>query len=177
MRPLTCPVPSNINPLQSNGFQFAINKLPEVTFFCQEVTLPSIDLPAADMSSPLVDMPIPGDKLNFGELNIVFLIDEDMANFVAVHNWMVGLGFPRSHDDYKRFLLQNRNSLSTNELLAGYSDATLQVLDSSNNAVRTITFLDAFPTSLAQITLQSTTSDTQYLAASASFRFTLYSFI
>ena len=60
--------------------------------------------------------------------------------------------------------------------MASVSDAVLQVLSSSNNTVRTIRFVDAFPTSLSQISLQSTTTDTVYIAATATFRYTHYKF-
>jgi hypothetical protein len=124
----------------------------------------------------LVNAPVPGEKLSFGELSIQFLIDENMANYVAVHNWLVGLGFPQSHDQYKNFISTRTSSLDNNELLAGYSDGTLQILNSSNNPSRSIFFVDMFPTSLSQIQLQSTVTDTTYLAANATFGYTYYTF-
>ena len=174
MQPLTCPIPNNINPLQSNGFMFAINKLPEVSYFCQEATLPDLTLPAAPASSPLVDYPIPGEKLTFGELSITFLIDEEMTNYKAIHDWMVGLGFPKRHEQYRAFV--NQGGSTTSELYKGYSDATLQILSSSNNPVRTIMFHDVFPTSLGSLQLQSNVDGTVYLAGNATFLYTLYEF-
>jgi len=177
MQPLTCPIPSNINPLQSNGFLFGVNKLPEISFFCQEATLPELTLPSADMESPLTMMSLAGDKLTFGELSVTFLIDEEMINYVAIHNWLVGLGFPESHEQYQNFISNRTDQLNISPLVSGYSDGTLQILGSSNKAVRTIQFVDLVPTSLSSIQLQSTTSETTYLAGSASFRYTLYKFI
>lgn len=176
MQPLTCPIPANINPLQSNGFLFGIQKLPEISFFCQEANLPELTLPTADMASPLVDMPLPGDKPNFGELSITFLIDEEMINYVAIHNWLIGLGFPESHEQYANFISARTDQLNQNPLVAGYSDGTLQILGASNKAVRTIRFVDLVPTSLNSLQLQSTTSETTYLAGNATFRYTLYKF-
>lgn len=174
MLPLTCPIPNNINPLQSNGFMFGINKLPSVSFFCQEANLPGLTLPSADMATPLVDTPIPGEKLEFAELSITFLIDEDMSNYVAIHNWMIGLGFPKSHSQYTSYIQTNK--LNPNELLVGYSDGVLQIMNSSNNPVRTITFRDMFPVELQSLQLQSTNSETTYLAGNATFKYTLYEF-
>lgn len=176
MQSLTCPVPSNINPLQSNGFLFSIQKLPELTFFCQEASLPSISLPAIDTYNPLAISPIPGDTLEFGTLSIVFLVDEDMANYIAVHNWLVGLGFPESHQQFNNFINSRIDGLNRSHLVAGYSDGILQILNSSNNPSRTVHFVDLFPVSLEQIQLQSTVTDTTYLAATASFRYTFYRF-
>jgi len=49
---LTCPIPSNINPLSPNGFQFSIAKLPDLTYFAQQVTIPGISLPAFEANNP-----------------------------------------------------------------------------------------------------------------------------
>jgi hypothetical protein len=171
---LTCPIPSNINPLQSNGFMFGIVKLPEVSYFCQEANVPGISLPSADFETPLSTAPIPGDKLSFGELSITFLIDEDMANYVAIYNWMVALGFPKSHEQYKAFV--NSQSALASELSKGYSEGILQILNSSNNVVRTISFVDLFPTELQSLQLQSTTTETFYLAGNATFRYNYFEF-
>ena len=170
MQTMTCPIPSNLNPLQSNGFMFGIQKLPEVNYFCQEVTLPSLDLAPSTMDTPLSRVYMPGDKLDFGDLSLTFLVDEEMINYVALHNWLIGLGFPENHEQYTNFIAGKVPSM------AAVSDAVLQVLSSSNNTVRTIRFVDAFPTSLSQISLQSTTTDTVYIAATATFRYTHYKF-
>ena len=174
MPTLSCPIPSNLNPLQSNGFMFEINKLPSVSFFCQEANLPGLTLPPLEVSSPFVDYPVPGEKLVFDDLQITFLIDENMENFLAIYNWMVGLGFPKLHQQYKEFI--NSNQINPNELVAGYSDGVLQILNSSNNPIRTATFRDLFPTSLQSLQLQSTTNETTYLAGNATFKYTLYEF-
>lgn len=172
MQPLTCPIPANINPIQSSGFRFTINKIPEISFFCQEANLPSLDLPDATVGTPFVDYPVPGEKLNFGDFTITFIIDELMNNYMVIHNWLVGLGFPSSTEQYKSFLLGD--SLNVSTLQKGYSDGVLEILNSSNNPVRTVVFRDMFPTSLQSLQLQSTSSDTVYLAGTATFKYSLY---
>jgi hypothetical protein len=176
MQSLTCPIPDSINPLQSNGFLFSILKLPEIEFFCQEVNIPDLILPMAEAPSPLVVARIPGDKPMYSDLTIQFMIDDKMDNYVAVHNWLVGMGFPESWNQYSTFINDRTNSLASNETAAAVSDGVLQVLNSSNNPVRTIRFVDMFPTSLSSLQLQSSTQDTTYLVGQATFGYTLYKF-
>ena len=176
MQPLSCPIPSNINPLQSNGFMFSVNKLPEISFFCQEVNVPAITLPSADVESPLIVSPMPGEKMSFNDLTVTFMIDEEMTNYVAIYNWIVGLGFQESHAQYRELMAQRIGALAVNELMAGYSDGSLTILNSANNAIRTVRFVDMFPTSLSSIQLQSTTTDTMYLAGVVDFKYTYYYF-
>ena len=30
-----------------------------------------------------------------------FLVDENMVNYMAIHNWMTGLGFPETTQEFK----------------------------------------------------------------------------
>lgn len=176
MQPLTCPIPANINPLQSNGFLFGIQKLPELSFFCQEVNVPELMLPLAEMATSLVNSRLPGDKPMFGDLTVNFLIDETMSNFVGIYDWLVGMGFPETSQQYADLIAARTDALNRNAYAASVSDATLQILNSSNNPVRTIRFIDLFPTSLSSLTLSSTTTDTQYLIGVATFGYTYYVF-
>lgn len=176
MQPLTCPIPGNINPLQSNGFIFDILKIPEVKFFCQEVGLPFVSFPSVDVPTPLSDIPLPNTKLQFGDLSISFLIDETMSNYVAIYNWLIGLGFPESHTQYQSFLNSRTNTLNLTPLVAGYSDAVLSILNSSSKPNKTVRFVDVFPISLGQVLFRSSTTDTTYLSCTASFKFNYYIF-
>lgn len=170
---LTCPMPTNINPLSSNGFNFSITKIPDVTFFCQEVNLPSMTLPSIDIATPLSYDPVAGDMILFDDLNIQFIIDENMTNYQAIFNWITGLGFPANHLQYRQFIdIQNLN-----RMMSEYSDATLQILGSNNQPVKTVKFVDIIPTSLNTLTFQSTSNDVQYLVGNATFKINRYEFI
>jgi hypothetical protein len=156
---------------------FSIIKLPEIQFFCQEVNLPDINLPAITQATPLSSPKHPGDKLEFGPLNVTFLIDEDLKNWKAIYNWMVALGFPRDRVQFSNYISANQTTLNNSITQITTSDAVLQILSSSNNPVSSIEFIDVFPTNLTQIQLQSTTNETTYLAGQATFEYTLYQFV
>lgn len=172
---LTCPIPSNINPLSPNGFQFSIAKLPDLTYFAQQVTIPGISLPAFEANNPLSPFPIAGDNITYEPLNVQFLVDESMANYKAVYNWLKGLGFPENHSQYEMFV-DNAEGSASNELQKNYSDGTLQILGANNKSVQTIQFIDLIPVSLESLTFQSTNQDVQYLVGSATFRYNFYKF-
>lgn len=172
---LSCPVPANINPLSPNGFQFSIAKLPELSYFAQQVNLPPITLGSPEQNTPFVTVPVPGEMLTYEQLNVQFLVDEQMANYKAIHNWMVGLGFPENYDQYVNFVSQENSKVS--ELQKNYSDGTLQILGPNNKAIQTVQFIDLFPVSLESLVFDSTTSDIQYLVGNVTFRYTIYKFI
>ena len=173
-RILSCPVPSNINPLSPNGFMFSIQRLPAVSFFCQEVNLPAVSLPAIGMATPFVNYPIAGDIMDFGELNIQFLVDSEMSNYKAIFNWLRGLGFPEDNAQYTE---QVTTQIPTAEVAASTSDATLTILGSNSLPVQTIQFIDLVPVSIDSLTFTSTSQDVQYLIGNASFKYAYYKFV
>jgi len=176
MPTLTCPFPSNINPLSPNGFMFNITKLPQVSFFCQQINLPGIILGSPEFGNPFVTQPIPGESLTYETLDLQFLIDEDMTNYKSIYDWIIALGFPQNYEQYIKFINEDQRGLVA-ELAKNYSDGVLQILNSNNNPIRTIQFRDMFPVSLNSLVLASTNTDVQYLVGNASFKFGYYEFL
>ena len=157
---ITCPSPDNINPLSPNGFMFQIQKLPELMFFCQEASIPSLSLPAAEQSSPFVSIPHKGEQLAYSDLTVTFLVDSKLANYKAVNKWMTD-GFPG--DDHTAEIFQ--------------SDGFLHILGPTNDVIQTVQFVDLTPIALESLTFASTSSDVTYLTGSATFRYLYYKFI
>lgn len=173
---LTCPLPQNINPLSPNGFNFSVSKIPNITFFCQQANLPGLTFGEPEFANPFRSIPVPGDIITYDTLQINFLIDEDMSNYRAIWNWIIALGFPQSYDQYITFVNADQSGV-LNELAKNYSDATLEILSSTNNIAATVQFVDIFPVSLDSVLFQSTNQDVPYLVGTATFRYSYYTFI
>jgi hypothetical protein len=172
---LTCPIPTNINPLSSNGFNFSIQKLPEVSFFCQEANLPGINMQVVDINTPLSVLPFAGDMVNYEDLQIQFLVDENMSNYTAIYNWMIGLGFPTDNQQYQDFI--NNQDTGYSRTSREYSDATLSILGSNLQPVKNIRFIDILPINLSSVNFQSTNTDVIYIIGNATFRISRYEFL
>ena len=173
---ITCPIPSNINPLSPNGFMFTIQKLPELNFFAQSVNLPGITLGSPEYGNPFQVQPIPGESLTYDQLTVQFLIDENMTNYQAIYNWIVALGFPNDYEQYTTFVSEDNRGI-TSELATNYSDATLQILSGNNQVVKTVQFVDLFPIALDSLQFAGTNTDVQYLIGNATFRYGYYKFL
>lgn len=173
---ITCPFPSNINPLSPNGFMFSIQKLPKLNFFAQSVNLPGITLGAPEFGNPFQVQPVPGESLTYDQLTVQFLVDEEMLNYQSIYNWIIALGFPNSYDQYTNFIDEDsRGAIS--ELAANYSDATLQILAGNNQVVQTVQFIDLFPVALDSLQFSGANTDVQYLIGNATFRYGFYKFV
>ena len=92
--------PENFNYFNPVGFKFEVDKLPNVNFFCQSATLPGLTLGEATHPNPFRDIPTPGDKILFEELTIRFVVDEELENWLEMKEWIFGLGYPNSTDEY-----------------------------------------------------------------------------
>lgn len=168
-----CLYPSNLNPLSPNGFNFSITKLPDVSFFCQRVIIPSISLASIDRPTPFVNTPIPGEIMTFSELSLQFLIDDQMLNYKTIYNWMVALGYPENNKQYSNFV-NGQNATVYSELARNYSDATVTVLDAQNNPTNAFKFYDLFPISLDPIQFEATAMDVNYVIGSATFKYSYF---
>lgn len=161
--------PTNKNFLSPVSFKFLIKKAPGVNFFIQKVTVPRMTLPAVDTPNPFVNLPKPGDHIDFDTLSITFKVDEDLQNYMELYNWIVQMGKPQSFDQYK--YIQDKDPMSGEGI---YSDIELDILNSRRSANYAVVFQDAYPIELGDITFDTTLEDIDYVTASAVFKYKLY---
>ena len=161
----------NRNFLSPVGFKFSLAKFPKISFFCNSASIPEISLGTFQQPSYLKQIDIPGEKLTYGDLDIRFLVDENMDNYMAVHNWMRGLGFPESP---QQFIDKTTDSDGIRDLEEQYCDGGLHILSSNLRDVAIVKFQNLFPVSLTSLNFDATETDINYFTASASFRYTIY---
>jgi|TARA_B100000035_G_scaffold42067_1_gene31521 hypothetical protein len=165
----------NRNFLSPTGFKFALKRCPSAAFFCNQANIPSLDLGVAQQTSYLKDIDIPGDKIVFGDLNLRFLVDEDLFNYMEIQNWIRGLGYPEKlsqlEDLAEEGKIKSRFGQKGENI---YSDATLQILSNSLVPKFQVMFKDVFPYSLSTISFDATDTDIDYFTAEVSFKYTIY---
>ena len=121
-----------------------------------------------------------GDKIQYGDFTIRFIISEDMSNYIELYNWLVALGFPKDYNQYNSYTGNKMNrfpyvkNARGNSDIAAYSDGTLTILDSNNVAKTNILFKDLFPTSLEALDFDIASSTVEYFVGIASFRYKLF---
>ena len=112
--------------------------------------------------------------MDYEDLTIQFVVDEDLRNWNAIYFWIFGLGYPEGHSLYKEYMSADINDFSQSELQKGYSDGQLMILDSQNNPKQTFQFIDMFPTSLQGLQFDSSNQDTPVATATVTFEYTYY---
>ena len=164
----------NRNFLSPVGFRFTLAKTPKVAFFCNSARIPEINLGVANQPTYLKDLDIPGDKLTYGDLTLRFLVDENLENYMAIHNWMTGLGFPESTQDFKDLTTDDDGQRDFEEQ---FSDGNLSILNSNFRSVANVKFFNLFPVNLTSLDFDATEPDVQYFTAEASFKYTVYNIL
>lgn len=161
--------PSNVNFLNPKNFLFQIKKTPNLNYYVQNVNLPGVYLQNPEQGTPFVRIPKPGDHIHYDEIMVNYIVDENMKNFLEIHNWVKALGFPDNFDQYDAI-----NSIDQVTGLGKASDISLFVLNSDRNPMFDVRFKDAFPISSSSIIFDSTGSDVNYLVAAATFVYRSY---
>ena len=170
---------ANRNYMSPVGFKLVLTKTPKVDFLCQSANIPSISMGTAIQPSYLKDIPVPGDKVLYDDLTVSFLVDEKMENYLAIHKWITGLGYPESLGQYDQL---KKDDKRTSRIVGDdgdpryfeFSDATLQVLSSNYKPSVLINFKDAFPISLSTLEFDVTTRDYNFFTAQVTFKYTIY---
>ena len=93
---------------------------------------------------------------------------------MAIHNWLTGLGFPESTQDFKNFIL---NSDGIEDMEEQFSDGSLTILNSNYRANTIVKFLNLFPVSLTSLDFDTSVTDIQYFTAQATFKYTVYNIL
>ena len=164
----------NRNFLSPVGFKFTLAKYPKVSFFCNIARIPELNLGTAIQPSYLKDLDVPGEKISYGDFTLSFLVDENLENYMSIHNWITGLGFPETTQQFKD-LTTNEDSIR--DLKEQYSDGSLSILNSNYRTTANEKFKDLFPVSLTSLEFDATVSDIQYFTAEVVFKYTVYNIV
>lgn len=161
-------VTTNKNYLQPTGFKIVINRqnYPNVEYFASGVTHPGATVNAIQVPARrIVGVPIAGDKIEYGDLIIDLIVDEDMEGYQEIQNWLeriVNEGHIPQGDS------------PTNTTIPTYADITVVILTSQNNKNVQIKYKDCIPTNLGAIEFASTAGDITYPVVPVTFRFSSF---
>ena len=164
----------NRNLLSPVGFKLTLNTKRKIDFFSNTATIPALTLGTALQTTPLRNLDVPGDELLYDDFQIEFLVDEDLVNYMVVHNWLTGLGFPESYQEFKT-LTTDPEQQKDDKLQ--YVDGSLHILNSNLRDIAVVKFQDLFPVSLTGLEFRATDDDINYFTASATFKYMMYNIL
>lgn len=151
--------PASVNAFQNTNFKLTFTRLPNVTFWCTSVNIPSVSVGEISIPNRLLTHHVPGSSVQFDQLRVTFEIDEDFTNWFEVHRWMRGIV---PFEDFTE-LYRNENDY--------YSDATIHMLNSAKNPNKRFMFKQVFPVSVDGFDLNVALNEPDPIQINATFTF------
>lgn len=164
---------TNVQGLYSNHFRFTLESLPDLTFFAQTASLPSISGASLDRATPFTKIKEVGDQLQYGSFNVTYLVDAAFKTYNSIYWWMKGYGFPHDHAEVQAF-----REARTQQLPIGRprvrelekTGATLHILQPDTEKILVeARYSDVFPIGLSELSFATTDGEPGILTATATF--------
>ncbi len=132
-------------------------RYPELELWTQKAPLPSISAIFPDTQGPKLRIPNPPNSVRFNDLQVTFLVLENLSNYVRVHNWLT-----ESH------------ALAREDIV---SDAMQIFMKGDKSPTGTVAkYINMYPVALTGLQQEVDTNQVQYLTATVTFRYYLYKF-
>ena len=156
------------NYLYPTAFKFTLTRIPGVIYNCQTANIPGVSVAEVTANNPRSGrtLKVPSQNLQFEDLQIKFLVDETMHNWLEIYSWLQAL---RVVDDWETVRPFVRNVTRDSE--AQLDEGTMLVFSSANNVVRRFKFHNMFPKELSSLDFDSGTDNPEAMTATATFAF------
>jgi hypothetical protein len=154
--------PTNRNKLTTNRFLFNMTRTPYLAYFCQRVNIPSLGFGTSIQSNPTaIEIKRPGTRLVYEDLQVGFIVDEEMKNWLEIHNWLKNIS---TYDTVHDYLKEEQKT----------SSALLYVMSAAYKPLLSIYFHDIYPTFLTSVDFDSTSPDSENIISTVTFSYTYY---
>ena len=172
---------------QQSQFKVFLPLFPTTEWFVVRANVPGVSLGQAVQTTPMIDMPIIGDKLTYDDFYVTFLVDEQLKNYTEMHDWLINCAAPETRSQFQGKArpdgIPQRPQTEIMDLILGnvkssdrdlYSNLDLFIMSSKNNPVVKIQMVEAFPISLTNIEYSHQESDVTYAECTATFAFSYF---
>jgi hypothetical protein len=160
---------NNLNLSSGTNFLLTISNFSNLNFFIQSSNLPGVGTSPKIIPTPVGDSHHAGDHLQYETLDVKFIVDESLQNWLVLYNWLRALS--PTHVIDAQGVNQYKDRLENGEL---YSPAVLYVTTNSNNLNVKITFNNLFPIRLSSLPFDVTYPDDKKIFANCSFAYDWY---
>lgn len=184
---------NNRNYSLQNKFILELDMFPGTGFMCQNVNgLGGLTMPITEFDSRFKKVPLAGNNgLVYDDLNISFIVSEDLRNYYSIHKWLMINGHSgqwsskEEKDDH--FFDENRNVKESKTLpessifypnerenisgLDELSDGRLYIYDSNNRKTFRVDLSSIIPYRLSGLSFNTKMTNAQYLIANSVFKY------
>lgn len=147
----------NYNEAFLTSWKFVCNKFPDLVYFAQLVTIPSISVSGIKLHYKNQNTTLPDNVIDFGQLIISFIVDEDFNNY----DRLIG-----------EFFKQERAPTGEGSIRKILHDITVIRLSSNNVPIAQFDFKDCALNNVGSISYTSTGTEPDLAICDVSFSIT-----
>lgn len=147
----------NYNLAFVTNWQCSFKDFPDLVYFAQNVTIPSLSVNGIQTPYKNQRTFMPDNRIDFGQLTITFLVDEDFNNYDTL---------------IKEFFLQEKAPDGRPKMKEVFHDLTVTRLSSNNVPIARFIFSGCTLTNVGSISYNTTGSDPDLVVCDASFNVT-----
>jgi len=155
--------PTNQNYIYPTYYKFVIKEMPQLEYFITKVTLPSFGYDSAiEQPNRFSLIRHPASKIVYAPLEMSFLVNEDMTNWLEISNWIRRTSVSDDHID----ILDDTGE--------HFTQGTLFITNSAMNPNIEVTFYNMFPISVSGFEFDSQITDLTPWTANVTFAYDYY---
>lgn len=134
-----------------------IEKGDSLLLYCSEVSLPNMDMEQIEVPNQMFNNKFAGGNINYGNLEVVYSLDENFTNYKFLWNWMMYLKNPETFGHTEKKV-----------------DATLMIYTNNDNPKFKFILKDIFPISIDGINFNKKTGDVEDMENTTIFSLSYY---
>lgn len=156
------------------NFFFTSVLTPDLVFTAQKVAIPQLSIGEVPLPNYQNDYSkLPGDTMDYGTLDLTFLVDKAWITYYSLVQWMKGVVNPEAFSQNYSWITNNSsgNLVQGVNWQNGTADLYVYATDPALKPLMQWKFWNAYPISLEGPEFDSTDQDTNYLTSRVSFRY------
>lgn len=147
--------------LKVSNFSIQFKDSKKLELMVANTNLPGFSLNTMTLNRPVVDDKRPGGQLEYSDLTLTVMCDEDLNAFKEIYTYLVLSANPNTGD-----LEINRNVF----------DSVLFLLTNKNNTQHKVHFYNCFFTSVGDLRFESTAPEAEHITFDISLQYSFYNF-
>lgn len=144
-----------------NNFILQLSTQKSVELMVQACNIPGFTLGQIELGRPVVKDKRPGDTLEYNDLSVTIICDEELSAYKEIYNYLILSANP------------NTGELEVNE---NVFQATLMLTTNKNNVQHKLTFYNMFVKAVSDIQLESTTTEGEAPTFSIDLAYSFFNF-
>jgi chorismate mutase len=175
----------NLFPAAPASHIMRFERMPFLSFTIQEVNLPEISATPAQVQSPGFAVKFAPDRLQYGPLQVTFMIDEEFRVHQELHAWLAGVTGREDRSVITARFMEDQGDVvwqggankprtyeSTAKTVAG-----LTIVNEAKIPLLRVLFFNVYPTSVGSVQFSVTADPKTVMTSTASFDYDFYTIV